>query len=83
MKSGILTIASFISALFFPWPYTAVIAVGAAVFEPLVPLAVGLFVDILYYSPVTSTLPLFTLGGAVVSIVAYIVRTRVRAGRMD
>ncbi len=83
MKAGVFTIASFISAVFFPWPYTVVIAVAAAVFEPLVPLAVGLFVDTLYYSPATSMLPLFTLGGAVASLVAYIVRARLRTSRMD
>ena len=76
---GILTILSFISAVFFPWLCTALLAVAASFFEPLVPLAVGLFADTLYYTPQAGVFPLYTLYGAVVTVAASFVRGRLSA----
>lgn len=80
MKSGILTLLSFLSALFLPWVCTVLIACAGALVEPLLPLAAGLFTDVLYYAPGTYSLPLATLGGAAVTGIAFFVRTRVRPG---
>ncbi len=82
MMRGLITLAAFVSAVFFPWPLTAFLAVGAAITEPLVPLALGIFVDTLYYAPSASFLPLSTLLGAVVTAVAFFVHSRLRAGSM-
>lgn len=80
MMPGVLTLLAFVSTIFFPWPFTAALAVTAALFEPLVPLAVGLFADTLYYAPHAGTLPVFTFYGAVVAVLAFFVRNRLKAG---
>lgn len=78
MIHGLLTLLAFVSAVFFPWPLTALVALIAAAGEPLVPLAVGLFADTLYYAPSSSHLPLSTLLGAVATALAFFVRSRLR-----
>ena len=77
---GALTILTFVSVVFLPWPLTAILAIFASVFEPLVPLAVGLFADTLYYAPQTEVLPLFTFAGALLTAVAFFVRNRLKTG---
>jgi hypothetical protein len=62
MNNMLLTIAAFVSAVLFPWPLTALLSVGAAYFEPLVPLAVGIFADTLYYAPQASRFPWLQAG---------------------
>lgn len=79
MISRMLTLASFVSAVFFPWPLTAVLALAAARAEPLVPLAAGIFADTLYYAPSSGGLPLFALGGAAATFGALFLRSRLRA----
>ena len=79
MMRGILTIASFVSVIFFPWPLTALLALAVSVLEPLVPLAVGLFADALYYTPSAGTLPLATLSGVAATTLMLFVRSRLRA----
>ncbi len=77
------TLLAFLSALFFPWPLTAGIALGMAVYEPLVPFAAGVFMDTLYYVPHSGAWPLFSLSGALVTIVAFSVRGRLKAGIIE
>lgn len=74
-----LTLAS---VVFFPWPLSAALALLSASVEPLVPLAAGLFADVLYYTPQGYGLPLFTLFGALCTSAAFFVRSRMRAGIM-
>jgi hypothetical protein len=78
MMRGLFTLLSFISAILFPWPLTILVTLGIALFEPLVPLAIGIFADTLYYTPQAGTLPLFTMYGALVTIVAFLVRSRLK-----
>jgi len=80
IRNGALTLVTFLSALLFPWPLTAVLAVGTALFEPLVPLAVGIFVDTLYYVPHSGAIPVFTLFGLILSVIAFVVRSRLSTG---
>ncbi len=80
MMRGILTALTFISTVLFPWPLTVLLALSVSFFEPLVPLATGLFADTLYYAPSVETLPLFTLYGAVATTIALFVRSRLRTG---
>ncbi len=77
---GILTLITFISTVLFPWPLTAILALGTSIFEPLVPLSIGLFADILYYVPQSGSLPVFTLYGALVTALAFLVRSRLKTG---
>ena len=79
MMRGVLTILSFLSAVLFPWPMTALLALVTSLFEPLVPLAVGLFADTLYYAPQAGALPVFTLYGAFATVIAFVVRSRLKA----
>ena len=80
-KAG--TLGTFLSALFFPWPLTAVFAIGVAFFEPWAPFAVGLFADTLYYVPHGSSMPLFTLAGALVTALSFFVRSRLKMSIMQ
>ncbi|MFZ3044168.1 MAG: hypothetical protein WA058_03655 [Minisyncoccia bacterium] len=82
IRNGILTVSTFISALLFPWPLTALLAFVASFFEPLVPLAAGLFADTLYYVPHSGSWPVFTLYGLVFSILAFLVRRQLRSSIM-
>jgi len=79
MIRGTLTILTFISTVLFPWPFTAVLALIASISEPLTPLAVGLFADVLYYAPQAVALPLFTFYGALATAIAFFVRSRLKA----
>lgn len=80
MLRAVGTLITFFSVFLFPWPLTALFAVATALFEPLVPLSVGIFADVLYYTPQVGTLPLFTLYGAAVSIIMMLVRSRLKTG---
>ena len=80
MMRGALTVSSFLSVLFFPWSFAALVIFFASLFEPLIPLSAGLFVDILYYSPQTGTIPLGTTFGALLTVLVYFVRTRLNTG---
>lgn len=83
MMRGVATFLALTSVVLFPWPLTVILAVVSAFVEPLLPLAVGIFVDTLYYTPQAHTLPIFTLSGALVTIVAFVVRSRLRASIME
>ncbi len=80
MIRGILTVLTFISILFFPWPLSVLLALVASVYEPLIPLAAGVFFEVLYYSPNLlsggDTLPLFALGGLLATVVAFALHHR-------
>lgn len=82
LRNGILTLSSFVSAVLFPWPFTALLVVVTSFGEPLVPLAIGIFVDTLYYAPQSGALPLFTFYGCIVSILAILVRHQLRSSIM-
>ena len=75
---GILTLSTFISVVFFPWPLSVLLALVASGVEPLVPLAVGIFADTLYYTPQAGGVPLFTLYGAVATVLALFVRSQLK-----
>lgn len=77
------TIVTFLSALLFPWQMTALLALGMSPYEPWMPLAVGLFVDTLYYVPHGNSMPFFTLSGALVTAIAFFVRSRLPTGSIE
>jgi hypothetical protein len=78
MIRGLFTLLSFLSPILFPWPLTIILVLITALAEPLVPLAVGLFADTLYYNYASGAVPVATVGGAVLTIAAFIVRSRLR-----
>jgi hypothetical protein len=73
-----LTLASFASAFLFPWPLTALLALAAASWEPLAPLAAGILLDALYWTPAAGAWPYATLAGLLATVAAYFVRGRLR-----
>lgn len=77
-RNGILTVSAFVSTLLFPWPLSAALALIASLFEPLVPFAVGIFADALYYVPQEGSIPSFALFGLAASLLAFFVRARLR-----
>lgn len=80
MIRGTLAIFSMVATILFPWPFTVLLTLAASLLEPLLPLAVGLFADTLYYSPQAGGIPVFTLYGAVATVLATFVRSRLKAG---
>lgn len=78
LRNGSLTILTFLSAILFPWPLTAFLACIVSSVEPLVPLAAGLFADVLYYTPGAGAFPLFTVSGLILSMIAAFVRSQLR-----
>jgi len=82
MMRAALSILAFVSVIFFPWPFAVLLALLSVGVEPLLPLAVGLFADTLYYTPSAGTVPLFTLFGAAATATALFVRSRLRASIM-
>ena len=77
MTRKIVVILTMLSALFFPWPCTLVLALSDAIFEPLLPLAAGIFLDTLYYAP--PGIPFGTLVGCFLSLLAIFVRSKLKA----
>lgn len=78
-----MVVGIYISTIFFPWPLTALLAIFSSFSEPLVPLAVGVFADVLYYSPQTSVWPVCTILGAVCTAVALFVHSQLRTSIME
>ncbi len=77
MIATLLTILAVVSAFLFPWPLTLVLALISAISEPLVPLAVGMLIDTLYYS---GGWPLGTILGALATSIALFIHSRLRTG---
>lgn len=82
MMHGILTLFTFVSVIFFPWIFSVLLTLAVSFLEPLIPLAVGLFADTLYYSPSAYVVPLYTLLGAAATLIALFVRSRLRTSSM-
>ncbi len=82
MMRGALVFAALASVIFFPWPLTVALALISSSVEPLAALAVGMFADTFYYAPQTGVLPIFSLLGALTTVIALLVRSRLRASSM-
>lgn len=80
IRNGLLTLSTFVSIILFPWPLSALLAVVTSFFEPLVPIAAGIFADTLYWAPGAGALPTFTLYGLILSVITVLVRSRLSAG---
>jgi hypothetical protein len=80
MMRGLFAVLALASVLFFPWPVPALLALSIALYEPLLPLAAGLFADTVYFAPHAAFMPYFTLAGLAVTVMSYLVRRRLSAG---
>lgn len=83
MTRWFITVFVFVSVILFPWQLTAILVIGSSFFVPLVPLAVGIFADTLYYTPKVAVLPWVTILGAVVTLAALLVRNRIQASTIQ
>lgn len=76
------TVLAFISVILFPWPLTVILVLGSSFFIPLLPLAIGIFADTMYYSASVFSFPLFTVLGVVVTGIVFLVRSRLQTSTM-
>jgi hypothetical protein len=65
-----------VSAVIFPWPFSVLLALCFAIFEPWLPLAAGIILETLYFSPANGLIPFFALGGAAATFFSFFVRSR-------
>lgn len=71
-----------LSAFMLPPFFPAALALLGAFLEPLLPFAVGLLLDTLYYAPHAAAFPYASILGGLVSLAALFVRGRVSPGTM-
>lgn len=79
---ALLTVSALTSVVLFPWQYAVLLSIVAAIVEPFAPLAVGIFADTLYYTPSIQTLPMYSILGACGTVLAFVLRTRMRTSIM-
>lgn len=79
MIRAALVILAVISVFCFPYPATIVLSFVASLFLPATGFVLGALVDVLYFAPGASWLPLATVTGATISVVAFLVRRLVKA----
>lgn len=79
MTRKLAAVIACFSVVLFPWPVAALLALGMSLVEPYVPLVVGLLIDVFYYSSYGGALPLATLSGVCVTMLALLVRSRLVA----
>lgn len=75
-----LVLLSILSLFMFPWPMTLVLGFSASLFFPPVALVLGVATEFLYGA---HGMPYAVLVGAVLSIVAYVLRGFVKERIMD
>lgn len=80
MMRALLIGTTFVSVVAFPWVLTVLLVCMSAMIEPLIPLAVGIFADVLYYAPQVSLVPRYALSGVLLTSFAFFVRSRLRDG---
>lgn len=83
MMRILFSLLAIASAFLFPYPATLILSFVAGLFVPVIPLIVGILVDLYYHVPGASPLPFATLIGASVSIAAVLVRRFVKARIID
>lgn len=68
-----------VSSLYLPWQCTAVLAIVAGMWDPIVPLAAGILIDTLYAVPTAHVYPLASLAGAAATALLFLVRRQLRS----
>lgn len=70
-----------VAACWFPLPLTWALALLAALYEPLAPLAVGVLLDLLAYSGVGYTAPWQSISGLALTVMAVVAHRSVVSPR--
>jgi hypothetical protein len=72
----VLFALALIGPFLFPWPFTAALALLAAIYFPLAPVIVGMLTDVLYYAHGAASygLPWWSTVGLIATLIAYGVR---------
>ncbi len=83
MMRSLASFAALVSVVFFPWQLTVLLALLVAFIEPLVPLVVGIGMDLLYYAPHANLWPHWSLGGLGVTLIVFFVRSRLQTGSIE
>ncbi len=81
MMRGALVVGGVLSLFWLPVFFTVLIALGGALFVPLLPVSLGLLTDVLYKAP--HAVPFYTIAGAGVSFGALFVRTQLKTGIIE
>lgn len=79
MIRAALLLSTFASVFLFPYPLTLVLSFAAGIYVPLTPLAAGIVTDLYYHVRGASALPLGTLWGLSLTLLAVVVRRFVKA----
>ncbi len=79
IHQGFITFFVLGSTMFFPWIFTSVATLFIALREPLLPLAIGIIFDALYYAPHAHQFPVYTFYGFACTAVAFFVHKRLRS----
>lgn len=79
----VLPILTFFSLFFFPYPLSAFLILASAALLPFSGLALGVFADVLYYSPGAEFLPVWSIGGAIATILSLLMQRFVKTRIMD
>lgn len=88
MMRALFVLLAFLSLFLFPYPYTVLLSLIASLYLPFAALVVGVLADILYFSPLPPSsgglsLPVGTLLGALLSVLALFVRRFVKTRIID
>ncbi len=79
MIRAIFILASVLSIFFFPYPATLLLSFLASLFLPVIGVATGALVEIIYATPQATSYPIGLLLGAAASAAALLIRRFVKA----
>jgi hypothetical protein len=78
-----LPVLALFSLFFVPAPLSTVLIAASAFVLPFSALALGVFADVLYFSPYPGALPLWSIGGFVAMLLALLVHRFVKTRIME
>jgi hypothetical protein len=81
MRYALLALA-ILAPVLFPWPLSAALALSAAIYFPLAPLACGILIDALYFAPGAYPYPFFLAAGLLAALAALFVHRFVETSIM-
>ena len=76
---GVLVVAALLSPFLFPFAVTLVLVAAASIVFPPIALISGIVTDLAYYTPGASFLPVASISGLLISVVALFVRRFLKA----
>lgn len=79
----ILPVLTFFSLFFFPYLLSGFLILASAALLPFSGLALGILADVLYYSSDTVFMPVWSIGGAVATIISLLMQRFVKTRIME